>query len=216
MGPCPSPMATDLIERSELQVTPRSSARLGILADFAEEQWPSMDLCAETLARNLANGKLVRPSFRRIASRLSANRFAFNADRLVNRLLVYPRLLKRRRHDYDAFHIVDHSYSHLVHGLPANRTGVYCHDLDAFRCVIEPGRDRRPSWFRRIAKRILRGLQKAAIVFHSTAAVRDEILHFGLIDPRSLVHAPYGVAAEFSSAGSQLTIPWLKELDRRP
>ena len=39
----------------------------------------------------------------------------YTADRFVNRLWHYPRRLARLRGDFDVFHIVDHSYSQLVH-----------------------------------------------------------------------------------------------------
>jgi glycosyltransferase involved in cell wall biosynthesis len=41
-------------------------------------------------------------------------------------------------------------------------------------------------------------LQSAAVVFHLTRAVRDEIVRHGLVDERKLVLAPPGVAAEFT------------------
>jgi glycosyltransferase involved in cell wall biosynthesis len=123
---------------------------------------------------------------------------AFNADRLWNRLWDYPRRLRRSRDAWDLFHICDHSYAHLVHALPRRRTGVFCHDLDLFRCLLEPGRERRPFWFRRMAGNVMRGLQKAEVVFYSTAAVRRQIERHGLLDPSRLVHAPYGISPEFT------------------
>ena len=176
-----------------------STPRLLILPDFVEENWPSMDLCAEMLLRELSARADV--SVERFAPRY-VRRFGSwrNADRLINRLREYPRQLRQARLDdrYDAFHLVDHSYSQLLHVLPAGRTGVFCHDLDTFRCLIDPQRDRRPRWFRAMARRILRGLQKAAVVFHSTQSVRQEIERFGLVDPRRLVQAPLGVAPQFA------------------
>jgi glycosyltransferase involved in cell wall biosynthesis len=120
---------------------------------------------------------------------------------LVNRLWDYPRHLRRRLHEFDLFHVVDHSYAQLVHVLPPERTGVFCHDLDTFRCLLEPARAPRPEWFRAMARRILRGLQKAAVVFHNSLETRRQIERFGLIDPQRLVHAPLGVSREFT-AGS--------------
>jgi glycosyltransferase involved in cell wall biosynthesis len=118
---------------------------------------------------------------------------------LANRMWDYPRYLRRRgvAGEFDAFHLCDHSYSQLVHELPGERTGVFCHDLDTFRCLLEPERDPRPRWFRAMARRILKGLQKAAVVFHLTDAVRKEIERFGVVDPRRLVRAPVAAAAEF-------------------
>jgi len=86
----------------------------------------------------------------------------------------------------------------LLHELPTGRAGAFCHDLDAFRCLLEPNRERRPRWFRALARRILAGLQKAAVVFHLSQTVRDQIEKHGLIDPARLVHAPPGVALEFT------------------
>jgi glycosyltransferase involved in cell wall biosynthesis len=175
--------------------------RLAILPDFAEEHWPSMDLCAEMLEAQSDGAVRLAPRFCWIFSRFCNRRSALNADRMLNRFLFYPQFVRRRRSQFDCFHIVDHTYAQLVHALPAERTGVYCHDLDAFRCLLDPKRDPRPKWFRALARRILKGLQKAAIVFHSTRAVRAEIERLGLIDPDRLIHAPYGVSPEFAAEG---------------
>src|SRR5206468_3095008 len=111
----------------------------------------------------------VRPPFRNRLRRLAgASGVARNADRLLNRMWDYPRYARGRVCDFDLFHVCDHSYSQLVHRLPAARTGVYCHDLDTFRCLLEPAAEPRPRWFRAMARHILRGMQKAAVVFYST------------------------------------------------
>jgi glycosyltransferase involved in cell wall biosynthesis len=140
----------------------------------------------------------VTPPFQRRFSWIP--RIGFNADRIWNRFRVYPNSARRIANDFDAFHIVDHSYAQLVDSLPAERTGVYCHDLDAFRCLLDPRREPRPRWFRSLARTILRGLQHAALVFHSTQAVREQLLHHQLVDPTRLIHAPYGVSPEFTSS----------------
>jgi glycosyltransferase involved in cell wall biosynthesis len=180
------------------------SPRLAIVPDFLEEGWPSMDLVLEMLLRGVPSAVRMGPPFRRRLTRLpwlGRKRVAFNADRLLNRHLDLPRYLRRRAADFDLFHVVDHTYAHAVHALPADRTGVFCHDLDAFRCLLEPDREPRPAWFRALARRTLTGLQKAAIVFHSTSAVREQVERRGLVDPARFVHAPYGVSPEFTAAG---------------
>src|SRR6266571_3028886 len=166
--------------------------RLGLVCDFVEENWPSMDLVAEMLGTHLQSSRwpnvwaeLVRPSMIRRFDRLplvNRKRTTFNADRLLNRFWDYPRHLRNRLGDFDCFHICDHSYAHLIHELPADRTGVYCHDLDCFRCLLEPDRERRPRWFRAMSRRILRGMQKAAAVFCSTRITERRILQLGLVD----------------------------------
>ncbi len=197
--------------------------RLAVLPDFPAEGWPSMDLCAGMLTAHLppeVSGERVCPPFRRMFSRLPVvgkRNVAFNADRLLNRFVSFPRHARRNAKRFDLFHVVDHTYAQLVHSLPADRTGVYCHDLDAFRCLLEPARDPRPWWFRKLAGRIMSGLKKAAVVFHSTRAVGDDLRRFGLVDPPKLVLAPYGVADEFTPRATTTNpVPWLDELAGRP
>lgn len=142
----------------------------------------------------------IRPAMRRRFEFLPGHRgrrAAFKLDRLAGRFVDYRFFARGIASRYDMFHIADHSYGHLVHALPAGRSGVFCHDLDAFRCLIEPERDKRPAWFRRLAAHILGGVQKASVVFFSTSAVRDEILAHGLVPAERLVRAPYGVSSEF-------------------
>ena len=121
-----------------------------------------MDLCADMLLQELTTTstltvKRVCPSYRRRLSRLpwlGRNRSVRNVDRLLNRFFMdYPRYLRGLSNDYDLFHICDHSYAQLVHVLPPGRVGVYCYDLDTFRCLLEPQNEpRSSSWFRRMAR----------------------------------------------------------------
>jgi glycosyltransferase involved in cell wall biosynthesis len=179
--------------------------RLAILPDFREENWPSMDLCAEMLTDRLRTESEMQvdwvcPEFRRrleSVPTMSGRGWAYTADRFLNRHWDFPRYLRRKIADYDVFHICDHSYAQLALNLPADRTGVFCHDLDTFRALLQPALEPRPLWFRWMMRRVLRGLQQAAVVFHTTLAVRDAILSHGLVPEKKLVHAPLGHAAEF-------------------
>jgi glycosyltransferase involved in cell wall biosynthesis len=192
-----------------------SEPRLAVIRDYRSEGWPSMDLCADQLLAHLAvDGDLTAkdfcPPFRRLVQRLplvGRRRAAFNFDRLVNRHHFLSTELRRRAAGFDVFHVVDHSYAHVVLSLPSGRAGVYCHDLDAFRCLLEPARDPRPRWFRRLASQTLRGLRAAAVVFHGTSAIREQLLLHDLVDSDRLVQAPYGVASEFTQEGSAADCP---------
>lgn len=151
--------------------------------------------------KNIAYPQQICPPFKhRLVSWpiVGVHAAARNADRLLNRFWDYPRYVRRRvARTFDLYHVADHSYSQLVHQLPSSTTGVFCHDLDTFKCLLEPQSERRPRWFRAMATHILKGMKKAAIVFHSTIPVRDEILRHGLINPDRLVRAPYGISSEF-------------------
>jgi glycosyltransferase involved in cell wall biosynthesis len=97
------------------------------------------------------------------------------------------------------FHVVDHTYAQLVHELPSARTVVTCHDIDAFRSVLEPDRDRRGLLYRAMTRRILDGLARAAHVTCDSIATRDALLRHGVIDPARLDVVYLGVAPLLSA-----------------
>jgi glycosyltransferase involved in cell wall biosynthesis len=173
-----------------------------------------MDYAAEMLLRHVRAERFdqfdavsVKPhyfgAFERL--RMIPPGLAWNLDRLVTRFITYPVQLAAVVRRFDLFHVVDHTYAHLIHALPRGRTGVFCHDLDAFEPVLD--QSRQFAWWRsQMASTLLSGLRRAAVVFYSTEQIRERILRHGLIDERRLVHAPYGVADEFWRA-SEDAIP---------
>lgn len=160
-----------------------------------------MDLVAEMLLDNLQRNHAetlaatrLAPTFRRRFTRDGQTSGAlFNADRLMNRLRDYPRWLRNKREEFDLFHIVDHSYAQLVHELPPERTVLTCHDLDTFHCLLNGETERRSLLFRRMTKRIMSGLQKAARVTCDSLSTRDELLFHQLVAPERAVVIPNGV-----------------------
>lgn len=161
-----------------------------------------MDLVAEQLIREghqLEGWELTEclPPYRRRLSWLGSQGRTF--DRAWNRYVRYPRYARRlsSRGGYDFYHIVDHSYAHLVHALPAERTGVYCHDLDAFWCLLKPREHPRGVVLRRLMRQVLTGLQKAALVFTNSQQTTGQLLEYRLVDPSRILLAPLGISAEF-------------------
>ena len=177
--------------------------------DFAEERWPSMDRVAAMLDAELANGHRtryaatrVRPPFVKATAWLPGGGGAAPAtktDRLLNRFWRYPRHVAKLRDRFDLFHVVDHSYAHLVNALPAARTIVTCHDLDAFRSLLDPGGDGRSAPFRSMTKRIAAGLARAAHVICDTDVVRRSLVAAGLVDEDRISVVPLGVGERFFS-----------------
>lgn len=206
-----------------------SQVRLAVVCDYLEENWPSMDLCAQMLLKHLQSEHTaslqvtqVCPAFRWRFGRvpwLGKQRVALNGDRLLNRFWDYPHYLSQQVADFDLFHVSDHTYAQLVHVLPSERTGVFCHDIDAFRSLLQSEQEPRPAWYKAMSRRILHGLQKTAIVFYSTAEVRKQIEHYELVNPSRLVHAPYGIGPEFSVVPKDSTLAdqaILKQIDEQP
>lgn len=185
--------------------------KVGIICDLLDERWYSMDLVAEMLLANLEerfNAEVtavrLRPGFVKRATilpGLDRSRSARNLDRLLNRYWYFPRYLASNARGLDAFHIVDHSYAHLVHCLPARNVIVTCHDLDAIRCIVDPTAARRSMPFRAIAQRILAGLRKAALVTCVSNATRDELVNRGIVPAERTLVVHNGVDPVFSPIG---------------
>ena len=182
-----------------------SVLRVALCADFPEERWPSMDRVANELldqvSRNHADAvelTAICPPFAKRATRIWPAGRSFTIDRALNRWWDYPRHAKKVASEYELFHVVDHSYAQLVHRLPAGRTIVTCHDLDTFRSVLSPEDEPRSAIFQMATRRILSGLKRAARVTCDTAAVREELLGFGLVPPERVSVVPVGVGDGFS------------------
>lgn len=179
---------------------------LTVLPDFREEGWHSMDLCAEKLLENFPLGKPIEaciPKFRRLSGWLPFKK-SRNFDRWFNRWVVYPRHVKTLAKRPGFFHLVDHSYSHLLHQLPLRSAGVYCHDLDAFRSILMPSLDPRPVWYRRMMGNVFSGFKRAKVVFCNSEVTRNEILGLGIWSDSDVVLAPLGVSGEFVPEGPKV------------
>ncbi len=202
------------VSRGEAHVASklRRPLRVAIIADFAEERWPSMDLVADTLAARIKinhvseiSVSLIRPRFRR---RLSA--FAhepgrlMNLDRVLNRFIDYPLILRRLRKNFDLFHVADHSYAHLVHYLPAERTLVTCHDLETFRCLLEPDRAARSIAFGAMTRLILAGLQSAAAIVCVSETTRRDLLRNEIAKDERCVTIANGISPVFTPAANAI------------
>lgn len=190
---------------------PPRDLQLAVLRDSRVEGWPSMDRVADELLAHLPEVPHIQATdleapFSRFATRLpilGSRKVAFNCDRLIYRHVVVPRHVRKHAR-CDFLHVADHTYAHAALAFPPGKVGVYCHDLDAFRSLLEPEKEPRPAWFRWLARRTLRGMQSAAVVFYSTLPVRDQILKHRLVEPDRLVHAPYGVSDEFTPEAREI------------
>ena len=133
--------------------------------------------------------ELVRPKMFRFFSILPGLRkrsFLFNTDRLLNRFLFYVLVIRKIRKKFDLFHLVDHSYSHLIHHLESDRVLVTCHDLDTFRCLLDPINFPAGRTFTKMTQLILTGFQKAERVTCVSQSTMDKILQHELIPKNKL------------------------------
>lgn len=190
---------------SRLAEAPRSvdarPVRVAVIADLLTERWPSMDLVADMLAvhaERTASGvetALVRPAFGR--ARQST------AERIVHRFWSYPRWV-RRMAPADVYHVVDHSYAHLVAELPADRTVVTCHDTDAFRALVTSGRSE-SNLPRTLVRRVFTGLRRAAAVVCVSEVTRQELVALDLVPADRTLVVPNGVHPSCTPVGDSAT-----------
>jgi glycosyltransferase involved in cell wall biosynthesis len=177
--------------------------RVAVICHFNEERWHSIDLVAEMLLAQFAQlpsdqieATRIQPEFRRVVSRPSLGRpqkLRDRVDRLFNRTILYPRYLRKLDGSYDVFHIVDHSYSQLVRGLDPQRTVITCHDLDAFRLILDPHATPRPIGLRPVAQLLLTSFQRARHVVCVSHTVRAEALRYGIVQEERSSVAHNGV-----------------------
>ena len=176
--------------------------RIAVVADLTEERWHSMNLVAEILMLGLrspaarrVDATQIRPSMVRRLTRvpgLGRLSQVATADRIINRLWDYRRTLSAHADDFDLFHIVDHSYAHLVTVLPPERSLVMCHDVDAFAGVL-PGTEGQSMVGRLLGERLLTGLVAARKIVCGSEATRNALLASGIFDAARLVVVPYGL-----------------------
>jgi len=161
---------------------------VALLCDSPDEQWPSMDLVGQMHAAQLDSLGIPHQTF---APHIRRRTPSFSLDRLLFRFGTYPALARRLK--FDLFHIIDHSYSQLLHVLPPGRAVITCHDVDTFRSVLEPQKDPRSAAFRLMTSRILSGFRQAAHVACDSISTYDEIRKFDLIPAARLSVVPLGV-----------------------
>lgn len=187
--------------------------RVGVICDFSEENWPSMELVGDMLLSSLQadhsqsiEATRIQPAMKMRFAKMGqnanghsangtlyANGSRFNADRVLNRFWYYPRYLHSRQTDFDLFHLIDHSYAQVIHTLPSHRTVVTCHDLDTFQCLLNPVDEPRSLLFKKMVNRTLTGFRKAARVICVSGTTRDELLKYGLVDRDQTVVIANGV-----------------------
>jgi glycosyltransferase involved in cell wall biosynthesis len=161
-----------------------------------------MDLIAEMLLLNLRAPETrpieavqLRPTMVRRFTRLPVVGGLHSVDvmdRIINRFWDYPRWLRPKGPEFDLFHIIDHSYAHLVTQLPPGRSLVMCHDLDAFQGVM-PGSRGGSLVGRTVGKSLLEGLKAARKIVCGSAATRDELLSFRVVPAERVTIVPNGV-----------------------
>lgn len=161
-----------------------------LFRDMAEENWMSMDLYADHLTRSLsdrfaleATFQVVQPvsPFSRVPFAHLPHKWRKLADEYLARYL-YCRFVAARS-ESDIYHVLDHSYGHLVNALQPERTVVTCHDLIPLKSRGESGNGLGESLARRSFNYSLKGLTRAARIIADSEATKRDIVRYLAYDP---------------------------------
>jgi glycosyltransferase involved in cell wall biosynthesis len=154
-----------------------------------------MELCGQYLEQGLRSEKLADvhlhiPPFQSYLGKLLKFAVAKKVDVLLNRHFTYG--LPERK-NIDIHHVVDHSYGHLVHRLPLERTVVTCHDLNIF----ERMQTNRSVPFQAMCRHILGGFSKARWIICDSQFTAEALEKSELAKGAQVVVIPLGLASSF-------------------
>ena len=151
-----------------------------LVADYEADQQQSMARFARMLRDGLAavghEVRTIRPSVilaRRVSEHSSLRKWLAYLDKLV----LFPPVLRRSAEWADVVHICDHSnalYSSAVRGKPFLVT---CHDLLAIRSAVGDFSENRTRWSGRIyQKMIRRGLECMPLIVCVSESTRNDLI----------------------------------------
>jgi glycosyltransferase involved in cell wall biosynthesis len=154
-----------------------------------------MELCGQYLeqglrSENLADVNLHVPPFHPYIHQLFKVSAAKKVDTLINRHLTYA---LPERSSIDIHHVVDHSYGHLVHRLPIERTVVTCHDLN----IYERMQKVQSLPYQMMCRHILGGFNQARWIICDSQFTAEALEKSGLAQGAQVTVIPLGLAAHF-------------------
>lgn len=109
----------------------------------------------------------------------------------IDKFLIFPLLLRFRKHGFDVIHVCDHSNAMWIPALQGCKYLITCHDLLAVRSALgefpENPLARTGRFFQSL---ILLCMKRAKVVVCVSAATRQDVLRIVGLEPRS-VHCVY-------------------------
>lgn len=162
----------------------------------------SMERFADEMTRGLAAQSGVRARETTIhASRLHGYSLGRRLDRYSSLFMRYP--LHARRQSADVYHVLDHSYGHLLGWIPAERAVITCHDL----MLLHAERENIGFRGRRLVLSRFRWetsfLRRAALVACDSEATASDVASLLRIDSSRIRVIPLGIGPSFVPMDAQ-------------
>lgn len=179
------------------------STTVTLIRDQPAEGWLSMERYADGLLGGFAE---ISHGFT-LQAMVPPIQWPLPRGQLLRRMVFYPFWAKK--HASALYHVLDHSYGHLLFALPPEKTIITFHDLAP---LLFPGHAMGVSG---LAWRIaLRGALRAARIITVSDFTRQELLQRFSLDPERVITIPEAVESRFHPlsmqelAAARQNYPW--------
>ena len=161
--------------------------RVLLVGNYPPDRQQSMlrfgDLMLRELRQRGLVTTLIQPDSHFIGNRTSASglgKWLGYADKLLR----FPKLLRRAAQDHDVVHIVDHSNASYCHHLTGKPLVVTCHDLLAVRSALGEFPENHTRWSgRQLQNMVLKGLRAAPLVACVSRATQADVQRIAGLAP---------------------------------
>jgi len=138
---------------------------------------------------------------------------AFKWLAYVDKILLFPRQLRKAASWADVVHVCDIANAPHVKHIRSKPNIVSCHDLIGMRSALGEVPEHRAGWTGRVYQGvILSGLERSNHVVCGTQATKDDILRMTKVKPENVSIVPYGLNYPFSPMGEGEATRRLKSL----
>jgi glycosyltransferase involved in cell wall biosynthesis len=179
--------------------------RVVLFADSPRENWPSMDRYARSLFEALQR---VAPEHEFILALPPEPPAGFSGRLfLLWRVFRYP--LWAKRFSADVYHVLDHSYGHLIWSLDRKRTIVTVHDVAPLRLSSRSLGLSRLAW-----EAAWSGTQRARWWIFVSDFTKREVIEFTNKNKKQIRFSiiPYGVQSHFHPLSEKQVSEWREKL----
>lgn len=173
-----------------------------LISSPPSENFKSMEVYADALFRALEKIEGIKVSLHRwpqLKKTFLSRCRGFEVFKIYwMRFIVYPRQLDIL--PADVYHILDHSYAHLLKCLPTERTVITCHDL--IPLILKEYKESLGGLFlSQTFKYSASHISKAKHVIVDSQATKEALLKFTSCPPEKITVIPFGVDDEFLEFG---------------
>ncbi len=187
--------------------------KVALFPDLKLEGWPSMDLYAARLWENLPHymdGADISRADAGLPGMLVRDSAFTRPSRYFCRYLLYPALARTVK--ADVYHVLDHSYGHLMREIDPARTVLTLHDLYPLYLLRESTRGMRQRVRNRLLRQVMQHALRAARLIVNSRFIADELSSQTDYPSERIRLIPLGVDENFFEARDERGCHEVREL----